>query len=50
MGLPYSKFNNNNNFAFPASFALHDVERKFVHIFVLQNLSSDSIVSYETSQ
>ena len=32
------------------SFALHDVERKFVRIFVLQNLSSDSIVSYETSQ
>ena len=31
-------------------FALHDVERKFVRIFVLQNLSSDSIVSYETSQ
>ena len=32
------------------SFALHDVERKFVRIFILQNLSSDSFVSYETSQ
>ena len=32
------------------SFALHDVERKFVRIFVLQNLPSDSIVSYETRQ
>ena len=30
------------------SFALHDVERKFVRIFVLVNLSSDSFVSYET--
>ena len=27
---------------FVRSFALHDVERKFVRIFVLQNLSSDS--------
>ena len=35
---------------FVRSFALHDVERKFVRIFVLQNLSSDSFVSYETSQ
>ena len=32
------------------SFALHDVERKFVRIFVLQNLSSDSFVSYEMSR
>ena len=35
---------------FMRSFALHDVERKFVRIFVLQNLSSDSFLSYETSQ
>ena len=32
------------------TFALHDVGRKFVRIFVLQNLPSDSIVSYETRQ
>ena len=35
---------------FVRSFALQDVERLFVRIFVLQNLSSDSFVSYETSQ
>ena len=35
---------------FVRSFALHDVERKFVRVIVLQNLSSDSFVSYETSQ
>ena len=35
---------------FVRSFALHDNERTFVRIFVLQNLSSDSFVSYETSQ
>ena len=32
------------------SFALHGNERTFLRIFVLQNLSSDSFVSYETSQ
>ena len=35
---------------FVRNFALHDVERKFVCIFVSQNLSSDSFLSYETSQ
>ena len=35
---------------FVRGFAIHDVERKFVRIFVLRNLSSDSFGSYETSQ
>ena len=40
-----------SSFRVPCKFRRErDVERKFVRIFVLQNLSSDSIVSYETSQ
>ena len=35
---------------FVRNFALHEVGRKFVRIFVLQNLSSYSFVSHETSQ